>query len=341
MMGRSVRGFLSAQPGEGDHPVHREELPHHRQQGQPGHRRPLDGRRHTVQATNNNPGVFGWIAVWSAGGQDTPEFAAALTKLKDSGVKHYYVGVGTTDFALQRLADAVQDRAEGRSERRPGMRPPGRTTTSSGGCSWAISVRCCSDREERKTDEIHQGLRHAGFVVCLWQALIPASSAQTPASAAGSNPIVSISTGQLRGSLTADGVAVFKNIPFAQPPVGDLRWQEPVPAKAWTGVRDATAFGPMCHQNDNKQLPHSEDCLQLNVWTPTWPMKSSVPVMVWFHGGGNFAGSGVEPLFNGEILARHGVVLVTTNYRLGIFGFFCASRTHAKSLRTMPPATMG
>ena len=116
--------------------------------------------------------------------------------------------------------------------------------------------------------------------------------------------------------------AVFKNIPFAQPPVGDLRWREPLPAKAWTGVRDATAFGPMCNQNDNKQLPHSEDCLQLNVWTPKWPMTSSVPVMVWVHGGGNTAGSGVEALFNGEVLARHGVVVVNVNYRLGIFGFF-------------------
>ena len=159
-------------------------------------------------------------------------------------------------------------------------------------------------------------------ILCLGQALIPAISAQTPAKAAGSDPIVSISTGQLRGSLTADGVAVFKNIPFAQPPVGDLRWREPLPAKAWTGVRDATAFGPMCNQNDNKQLPHSEDCLQLNVWTPKWPMTSPVPVMVWVHGGGNTAGSGVEALFNGEVLARHGVVVVNVNYRLGVFGFF-------------------
>ena len=156
----------------------------------------------------------------------------------------------------------------------------------------------------------------------LGQAFIPASSAQVPAKATGSNPIVSISTGQLGGSLTADGVAVFKNIPFAQPPVGDMRWREPLPAKAWTVVRDATAFGPMCNQSGNKQLPHSEDCLQLNVWTPKWPMTSPVPVMVWVHGGGNTAGSGVEPLFNGEVLARHGVVLVTVNYRLGIFGFF-------------------
>jgi len=158
--------------------------------------------------------------------------------------------------------------------------------------------------------------------LCMWQSSIPASSAQTPAGSAGSNPVVSVGAGQLRGGLTANGVAVFKNIPFAQPPVGDLRWREPLPVKAWTGVRDATAFGPMCHQNDNRNTPHSEDCLQLNIWTPKWPMTSPVPVMVWFHGGGNTAGSGVEPLFNGETLARQGVVLVTANYRLGVFGFF-------------------
>ena len=128
--------------------------------------------------------------------------------------------------------------------------------------------------------------------------------------------------GQLRGSVTNDGVAAFKNIPFAQPPVGELRWRAPLPVKAWTGVRDATAFGPMCNQNDNKQLPHSEDCLQLNVWTPKWPAASSLPVMVWVHGGGNIAGSGMEALFNGEVLARHGVVVVNVNYRLGVFGFF-------------------
>ena len=159
-------------------------------------------------------------------------------------------------------------------------------------------------------------------ILCFGQALIPAICAQAPAKAAASDPVVSISTGQLRGSLTADGVAVFKNIPFAQPPVGELRWREPLPAKAWTGVRDATAFGPMCNQNDNKQLPHSEDCLQLNVWTPKWPLTSPFPVMVWIHGGGNTAGSGVEALFNGEVLARHGVVVVNVNYRLGVFGFF-------------------
>jgi para-nitrobenzyl esterase len=156
----------------------------------------------------------------------------------------------------------------------------------------------------------------------LGQALIPSTSAQAPAKASDSGPIVKISTGQLRGSLTGNGGASFKNIPFAQPPVGDLRWREPQPAKPWSGVRDATAFGPMCHQNDNAQLPHGEDCLQLNVWTPKSAMTGKAPVMVWVHGGGNTAGSGVEALFNGEALARRGVVVVNINYRLGVLGFF-------------------
>jgi para-nitrobenzyl esterase len=177
-------------------------------------------------------------------------------------------------------------------------------------------------KKERRTMKSIKALGIVACVLCLGQVLIPPISAQPPAKVAATEPIVSISTGPLRGGLTADGVAVFKNIPFAQPPVGDLRWREPLPAKAWTEVRDATAFGPMCNQSGNKQLPHSEDCLQLNVWTPKWPITSPVPVMVWIHGGGNTAGSGVEPLFNGEVLARHGVVLVTVNYRLGIFGFF-------------------
>jgi para-nitrobenzyl esterase len=162
-------------------------------------------------------------------------------------------------------------------------------------------------------------------VLCVGQALLlaqaPAKKAAA-APAAGSAPTVTVSTGQLRGSLTPDGVATFKNIPFAQPPVGALRWKEPQPAKAWTGVRDATAFGPMCHQSGNTQNPHSEDCLQLNVWTPKWPMTATLPVLVWIHGGGNTAGSAVEPLFNGEGFAKHGVVYVTVNYRLGVFGFF-------------------
>jgi para-nitrobenzyl esterase len=171
------------------------------------------------------------------------------------------------------------------------------------------------------------GLALAGAAAVLAQA--PALAQAPPKTSA--DPSVTVKSGHLRGSLTADGVAVFKNIPFAQPPVGDRRWKEPLPESPWKGVRDATGMGPMCHQNDNKQFRHDEDCLQLNVWTQKWPMTSQVPVMVWIHGGGNTAGSGIEALFNGETLARHGLVLVTVNYRLGLFGFFSHPGLKAES----------
>jgi len=141
------------------------------------------------------------------------------------------------------------------------------------------------------------------------------------ASFAVSNPTASVRSGKLRGSMTPDGGAVFKGIPFAQPPTGSLRWHAPLPAKAWSGVRDATAFGPACAQGGSMGVNSSEDCLYLNVWTPKWPMKSPAAVMVWIYGGGNFAGAASDPTFDGESLVRHGVVLVTVNYRLGVFGF--------------------
>ncbi|HEY5056932.1 MAG TPA: carboxylesterase family protein, partial [Acidobacteriaceae bacterium] len=134
-------------------------------------------------------------------------------------------------------------------------------------------------------------------------------------------PSVSISAGKLRGALTPQGEAVFKGIPFAQPPVGQLRWRAPLPAKPWSGVRDAGAFGPACVQGGTEGVNSSEDCLYLNVWTPAWPMKSPAAVMVWIYGGGNFAGAASDPTFDGTNLARHGIVLVTVNYRLGVFGF--------------------
>src|SRR4051794_28985834 len=93
-------------------------------------------------------------------------------------------------------------------------------------------------------------------------------------------PQVAIATGHLRGATVAGG-AVFKGIPFAAPPVGDLRWREPMPAKSWTGVRDATKFSSRCIQGGQDI---SEDCLYLNVWAPEWPAKSQKPVMLWIHG---------------------------------------------------------
>ncbi len=140
-------------------------------------------------------------------------------------------------------------------------------------------------------------------------------------------PTVTIGAGKLRG-VASGNVAVFKGIPFAAPPVGDLRWREPMPVKPWTGVRDASRFSPRCMQNGQDV---SEDCLYLNVWTTEWPPKSRKPVMLWIHGGGNFAGASSEPVFNGESLARRGVVLVSANYRLGVFGFFAHSELIAES----------
>ena len=133
------------------------------------------------------------------------------------------------------------------------------------------------------------------------------------------------------------GLRSSRTFPLRNRQQADLRWREPLAAKPWTGVRDATAYGPACVQSGNLGAISSEDCLQLNVWTPKWPMHAPVPVMVWIHGGGNFAGSGVEPVFNGEAFARHGVVLVTVNYRLGVFGFFA----HPQLTRESPHHASG
>jgi para-nitrobenzyl esterase len=186
------------------------------------------------------------------------------------------------------------------------------------------------EEQRRRQMKVLASIITLAFVISLGQA--PAH-AQSPSS----NPTVIIRAGELRGSLTSNGIAAFKNIPFAQPPIGDLRWREPLPAKAWSGVRDATAYGPACVQMGNLNATSSEDCLQLNLWTTKLSIHSHMPVMVWIHGGGNFAGSGVEPLFDGEAFARHGVVLVTVNYRLGIFGFFA----HAELTKESPHHASG
>jgi para-nitrobenzyl esterase len=133
-----------------------------------------------------------------------------------------------------------------------------------------------------------------------------------------------VAQGALHGAVTGS-VASFKAIPFAAPPVGDLRWRPPQPAIPWTGVHDATAYGPMCMQmrQATPDVKQSEDCLTLNVWTPAnFKPGAKLPVMVWIHGGSFTGGSGSSFLYDGTQFAQRGVVLVTVNYRLGRLGFF-------------------
>jgi para-nitrobenzyl esterase len=126
-----------------------------------------------------------------------------------------------------------------------------------------------------------------------------------------------------------DGVRSFKGIPFAQPPVGDLRWREPQPVENWTGVRSADDFGPACMQRLSPGADYwiraksmSEDCLYLNVWTPAKSGSERLPVLVYIFGGGFQNGDGSEPRYDGESMARKGIVAVSINYRTNVFGFF-------------------
>src|ERR1700736_3225853 len=156
---------------------------------------------------------------------------------------------------------------------------------------------------------------------------------------AADSPTVSVTGGPIRGGILEKGGAVFKGIPFAQPPVGDLRWREPQPVRPWRGVRDAIEYSAACIQNPiqtgNKRLANlygiddeptemvraiSEDCLYLNIWVPEWPAKALKPIMLYLYGGSNVVGSGAD--YDGGALATHGVIVVTINYRLGALGFF-------------------
>ncbi len=153
---------------------------------------------------------------------------------------------------------------------------------------------------------------------------------------------VRLDTGLISGVSGASAeVRVFKGIPYAAPPVGSLRWRPPQPAQPWGGVRKADQFGPMCMQTRptagpstvSSGPPMSEDCLYLNVWTAANSSAERRPVIIWSHGGGYQTGTGASPQFDGESLAKKGVVLVTYNYRLGVFGFFAHPELTAESGR--------
>ena len=159
----------------------------------------------------------------------------------------------------------------------------------------------------------------AGFLIVATFAIAPFALSQIQN--------VKVSGGQLQG-VVADGVASFKGIPFAAPPVNDLRWKAPQPAKPWTGIRKADVFAPGCIQDPSMSKMMgapanlSEDCLYLNVWTAAKTAGEKRPVMVWIHGGAFSGGMTSIPMFDGTKLAQKGVVLVSIAYRLGVFGFF-------------------
>ena len=147
------------------------------------------------------------------------------------------------------------------------------------------------------------------------------------AQSGGTSPVVATTSGQVRGTVLPSGRSEFLGIPFAQPPVGELRWHAPVPPKPWTEVRDAKKFGAPCAQNvagdwnRHDAESSSEDCLYLNVMTPQWPVKKPLPVMFWIHGGANTGGTASSELYKDGTLVEHGIILVTANYRLSVFGF--------------------
>ena len=160
----------------------------------------------------------------------------------------------------------------------------------------------------------------AGAGACLALAAFVRGESEVP------RPTAEVTGGAIRGRSYGSGAA-FVGIPFAAPPIGELRWKPPAPVVPWSGVREASAPSFDAYQPDegwnHPMVVHaSEDCLYLNVVTPRWPMKDRLPVVVFIHGGGNFAGGGWEHPAIGVTLQEQGLVLVTINYRLGIFGFF-------------------
>jgi len=144
--------------------------------------------------------------------------------------------------------------------------------------------------------------------------------------------------GTISGAVV-DGIHVFKGVPFAAPPVGDLRWKAPQPVETWPRTKVCTSTGPMCPQTKSSPLsiyarapePQSEDCLYLNIWSGDTAAGAKRPVMVWIHGGSLTRGSGSGSIYDGASLAKKGVVVVTVNYRLNIFGYLAHPELTAES----------
>ena len=142
-------------------------------------------------------------------------------------------------------------------------------------------------------------------------------------------PTAKVEQGELKGTVE-DGLTVYRGVPFAAPPVGELRWRAPQPAAKWEGIRAADKFAPQCIQSI-PGITTSEDCLYLNVWSPAKSASARVPVLVWIYGGGFSVGGTAVPTYSGEKLAQKGVVLVSIGYRLGALGFLAHPELSAES----------
>jgi para-nitrobenzyl esterase len=177
-----------------------------------------------------------------------------------------------------------------------------------------------------------------------FSSLLVVSLVWTGALAAALSQPVPVEGGAVTGVSGRDpAITAFKGIPFAAPPVGNLRWREPQPVIPWNGVRQSGEFGSSCIQTIHNELKPwtyefmthnqiSEDCLYLNVWTPVKALSEKRPVLVYVYGGGFNSGSGAVPLYDGEGLAKKGLVVVTFNYRVGVFGFLALPALTRESL---------
>lgn len=182
-------------------------------------------------------------------------------------------------------------------------------------------------------------LQQAGAFACLvlWPAFAAGPSEQAQASAASNRgPVVDAPAGKVEGQMDGN-LRVFKGIPYALPPVGDARWKPPSPMPRWAEVRKAMEFGPACYQPTTAvqtvytrpPMPMSEDCLTLNIWAPA--DARNAPVFFWIYGGALTSGASREPLYDGARLAAQGIIVVSINYRLGVFGWLAHAELSAES----------
>lgn len=189
-------------------------------------------------------------------------------------------------------------------------------------------------KAELKTSEIekqnHMLIRASFALLCLLLPVLGQAQQANPLNPVERGEPIRVEHGLVQGTLER-GLTVYRGIPFAAPPVGNLRWRAPQPLAKWEGVRQAVMFGPKPIQGSRNAVGMSEDCLYLNVWTPAKAAGERIPVMVWIYGGGFAGGATSEPNYSGEKLAQKGVVLVSIAYRVGQLGFLAHPELSAET----------